>query len=233
MSKKIAQLTKVIYHLNTVNEDNTFSTETRAKSHQNELTTILKDASSKINKFRDIVEEKRSAVNAEAELTQLKTKHDKEKAAAHDKIKSIQLNFDTRYDTLRDECSQKILDLRDEAATYKAKLAECIRTFEDKQRQLREAYDKNKGVAGNEVEAMKRKHQVSGCCPLSTLPRSPHCLWICSLANLPPLFIYVNGTPSPPFVHARAWLTRVCDSKKSRNMSSPPTRSSRTCWLSR
>lgn len=82
MSKKIAQLTKVIYHLNTVNENNQFAIEATNSSHSQEIQTILKDASSKINRFREQIEEKRAEVNLQAQLEQLKEKHSEEKSAA-------------------------------------------------------------------------------------------------------------------------------------------------------
>ena len=78
MSKKIAQLTKGIYHLNTVNEDNQFEVQARAKAQANEIQTIIKDASAKINRFREQIEEKRGEVNVAAQLEQLKMKHEAE-----------------------------------------------------------------------------------------------------------------------------------------------------------
>ena len=68
MSKKIAQLTKVIYHLNTMNEDNSFSLETSQAAHSQEIQTILRDASAKINRFREQIEEKRTEINSQAQI---------------------------------------------------------------------------------------------------------------------------------------------------------------------
>ena len=52
MSKKIAQLTKVIYHLNTRNEDFSIDLKAEKQSHANEVEEILQDAADKINKFK-------------------------------------------------------------------------------------------------------------------------------------------------------------------------------------
>ena len=78
MSKKIAQLTKVIYHLNTSNEDNQFLLSSQSRSHAAEIASIIKDAGTKINRFRDLVEEKKDEINLEAKLEQLKVKHEEE-----------------------------------------------------------------------------------------------------------------------------------------------------------
>lgn len=56
MSKKIAQLTKVIYHLNTKNEDHDFEIEQLSNRHQSEVQQILRDASIKINQFKSMID---------------------------------------------------------------------------------------------------------------------------------------------------------------------------------
>ena len=62
MSKKIAQLTKVIYHLNTKNEDHAMEVEQLVSNHQMEIQQILRDAANRISKFKDVVEAKQQAV---------------------------------------------------------------------------------------------------------------------------------------------------------------------------
>jgi hypothetical protein len=62
MSKKIAQLTKVIYHLNTKNEDHQSEMDIMAVNHQQEVQQILRDAAAKIGKFKDMIESKQAAV---------------------------------------------------------------------------------------------------------------------------------------------------------------------------
>ena len=62
MSKKIAQLTKVIYHLNTKNEDHQTEIDYINKNHQSELQQILRDATAKISKFKEAVEGRQAMV---------------------------------------------------------------------------------------------------------------------------------------------------------------------------
>lgn len=64
MSKKIAQLTKVIYHLNTKNEDHQTELDILASNHQVEIQQILKDAAARIGKFKEMVESKQAAVSS-------------------------------------------------------------------------------------------------------------------------------------------------------------------------
>jgi hypothetical protein len=62
MSKKIAQLTKVIYHLNTKNEDFQIDKENLIQSHQSEIQQILRDFNTKIEKFKNSMESKQKEV---------------------------------------------------------------------------------------------------------------------------------------------------------------------------
>ena len=63
MSKKIAQLTKVIYHLNTKNEDHAMELEVIASNHQLEIQQILRDAANRISKFKETIESKQNQVH--------------------------------------------------------------------------------------------------------------------------------------------------------------------------
>ena len=63
MSKKIAQLTKVIYHLNTKNEDHQTELDVMTSNHQMEIQQILRDAASRIGKFKEVIENKQASVS--------------------------------------------------------------------------------------------------------------------------------------------------------------------------
>lgn len=62
MSKKIAQLTKVIYHLNTKNEEHQTELDSLSTNHQLEIQQILRDAAVRIGKFKEILENKQTSV---------------------------------------------------------------------------------------------------------------------------------------------------------------------------
>lgn len=68
MSKKIAQLTKVIYHLNTKNEDHALEIEQINANHQMEVQQILRDAANRISKFKEALEAKQAAVWAHSHV---------------------------------------------------------------------------------------------------------------------------------------------------------------------
>jgi hypothetical protein len=68
MSKKIAQLTKVIYHLNTKNEDHQTELEVMSSNHQAEIQQILRDAATRIAKFKETIESKQTSVGTNSNL---------------------------------------------------------------------------------------------------------------------------------------------------------------------
>ena len=56
MSKKIAQLTKVIFHLHSKNEENSNFHTAMTNAHEKEMQTVLKEANSIISRQKDALE---------------------------------------------------------------------------------------------------------------------------------------------------------------------------------
>lgn len=71
MSKKIAQLTKVIYYLNTKNEDGSIKIKSVEEAYESELSETIKDGASIINEL------------------QIKLTESKNKASQQDQILSV------------------------------------------------------------------------------------------------------------------------------------------------
>lgn len=76
MSKKIAQLTKVIYHLHTKNEENKSYTNALSKAHDKEIDNILKDANRIVGKYKSALEKQKDQSNLKQKFMEL----EKEKA---------------------------------------------------------------------------------------------------------------------------------------------------------
>ena len=62
MSKKIAQLTKVIYQLNTRNEDNQALVEAIESQHRNELDSVVKEANIRFAQIAKAIDDHQSIV---------------------------------------------------------------------------------------------------------------------------------------------------------------------------
>lgn len=79
MSKKIAQLTKVIYHLNTKNEDHQSMMEAISYQHKVELDGVAKDAISRMTSAKELAEIKQKLQLKESSIEKLIKKHQAEK----------------------------------------------------------------------------------------------------------------------------------------------------------
>ncbi len=79
MSKKIAQLTKVIFHLHSKNEENATHTESLTKAYEREIENILREANSLIVRHKDAIEKQRAMGDPSEMVRELALKHDDEK----------------------------------------------------------------------------------------------------------------------------------------------------------
>jgi hypothetical protein len=71
MSKKIAQLTKVIYHLHTKNEENKSYSQALAKAHDKEIESILKDANRIVGKYKAAMEKQKDQADVKEKFKEL------------------------------------------------------------------------------------------------------------------------------------------------------------------
>ena len=91
MSKKIAQLTKVIYHLNTKNEDHALELESLNAQHESEIDQILRDAADKINRFKEQISQRKAQAEATAMLDRMTTQYEAEKKEAREEMRTFKL----------------------------------------------------------------------------------------------------------------------------------------------
>lgn len=79
MSKKIAQLTKVIFQLHSKNEENQFQMTALSNTHEKEMEIILKQANDIITKQKDEISKARENNDLKAKIKQLEQDHLKER----------------------------------------------------------------------------------------------------------------------------------------------------------
>lgn len=79
MSKKIAQLTKVIFHLHSKNEENTQYQNAVSGAYEKEIETILKEANNIINRQKEALDKSKEAGNLKQMIKELEDKHASER----------------------------------------------------------------------------------------------------------------------------------------------------------
>jgi len=128
MCKKIAQLTKVIYHLNTVNEDHAGELDAVQRQHKSEVQEMLRDAASKLAKFKDAVAGKKDDANARALVEQQKKRHEKEKEQCLQQWKKEMAEGEQK---LHADYGDRIAILSRDVANVKAKFSDAAKVFSD------------------------------------------------------------------------------------------------------
>ena len=120
MSKKIAQLTKVIFHLHTKNEENSEFEKVIKSSYERELANINKENTAVINKYKEMTQ-----ANKGLELTQkikdLQIKHDTEKLSTMREYESFKIVVEQREIKFKKEKEDQIEMLKKEIDSMKTK----------------------------------------------------------------------------------------------------------------
>ena len=79
MSKKIAQLTKVIFQLNTKNEDHELDMQDMADTYESEIEQMLRDAAGKLNAFKSQLEAARDDSRFQQAVANVQLRYEQER----------------------------------------------------------------------------------------------------------------------------------------------------------
>uniref|UniRef100_A0A7S1G7I8 Protein FAM184A/B N-terminal domain-containing protein n=1 Tax=Bicosoecida sp. CB-2014 TaxID=1486930 RepID=A0A7S1G7I8_9STRA len=155
MSKKIAQLTKVIYHLNTRNDDHDAELKALASQHESEIDGILKDAAAKISKFQEALGKQRDTVKASMTVTKLQARHEAEKRAALDEFAQYKEASAREVAKLQKQHADKVKGMSKELKRAKEAFADRVARFEEEAASLAA----NSSVSKQELAAMQKAHK--------------------------------------------------------------------------
>ena len=155
MSKKIAQLTKVIYHLNTRNDDHEQEMAALAAQHEGEINGILRDAASKINKFKDALSKQREAAKEATTVRMLQERHEQEKADVLARFEDFKRTVKDRERATATEHAARLRELKRGFDDAKERFRERMQEFERTSRDLAA----NSSISSDELDRLKRNHQ--------------------------------------------------------------------------
>jgi len=126
MSKKVAQLTKVIYLLNTRNDERDFELSWLEQAYEADVEAVLRDAQAKMRTLQERVENKSSGEaaaaggNAAKALDEQRRTHEAERRAAQTKMDKLREQSLANENTIRNASKDKIDAMKkdiDEAKT--------------------------------------------------------------------------------------------------------------------
>jgi len=130
MSKKIAQLTKVIYHLNNKNEDHDFDLQELSEQYESEIEQILRDAADKINTFKSQLEAKSADKNTAEAIKAIGRQHEEEKAKVMAEFNVFKQKVKEKEDMIQSSADSTITSLTREMQAMKDEFAARVAEFE-------------------------------------------------------------------------------------------------------
>ncbi|XP_053488909.1 protein FAM184A [Ictalurus furcatus] len=165
MSKKIAQLTKVIYALNTKNDEHEEAIRSLKDAHDDELEHVLSETREKILQYR-------SRMGAEAELKRrlhaLEESLELHEQLKHEALAEFEI-YRRRVEEMRlsseEQHSQRVTSMQREAEELRCDFEEKLRSFSQLEARIEQekqrAMDELKSIHHHELQELMENHQQS------------------------------------------------------------------------
>lgn len=158
MSKKIAQLTKVIYHLNTKNEDHNSELENLAANNQLELQQVVRDAMQRFAKLKESIDAKQQQVNVEAAIAALQKKYAADKDGAQKDFQAYKIKVAEREQRLTIDVQKKYDTLKDEVSQMNQRFVDKTRAFESAMLELNKSLDEARSAGSGALQELRNKY---------------------------------------------------------------------------
>ncbi|KAK3095651.1 hypothetical protein FSP39_017162 [Pinctada imbricata] len=130
MSKKIAQLTKVIYALNTKNDEHESVIQTLKEQHEEQIQQLLSETRDKILTYKKNIDEETDYADRVTKLEATITEFERHKIDALHKFEVYKKQAEDREMRLKKEHSQKYVALSQEVLVAKKNFEEQLSKFE-------------------------------------------------------------------------------------------------------
>eukprot|EP00831_Metopus_contortus_P070651 TRINITY_DN6446_c0_g1_i3.p2 TRINITY_DN6446_c0_g1~~TRINITY_DN6446_c0_g1_i3.p2 ORF type:complete len:142 (-),score=46.24 TRINITY_DN6446_c0_g1_i3:177-602(-) len=129
MSKKIAQLTKVIFHLHTRNEENEELMKALRKAYEREIDGIVRDANAIVLKQKEALQAQKDAGDITAKLKEQQERHESDKKAAYQEIERYKQAISDKESRAISEKEDQLKRLKDEVEGLKTRYEDKIKNL--------------------------------------------------------------------------------------------------------
>ena len=160
MSKKVAQLTKVIYHLNTRNEEQVFDLQDMSEHYESEMEIILRDTAERINSFRQQAEQRAGEERAAAAVKELRTTTETRCLTLEAEFKLYRQRTEERIAVAKREAQARVDALVTEVETVKRGFKEQVQAMEDASSVARDSARASSGALDEAKEARKQHDEL-------------------------------------------------------------------------
>eukprot|EP00439_Symbiodinium_sp_Y106_P064541 s2804_g10.t1 len=152
MSKKVAQLTKVIFHLNTRNDEADQHLAAVSQAYETEVEQILRDANSKVRRLAEAVESGHGS-KAAKELEALRSSHEEEKREALKEIQNVKSAASARESKNTAMWKERLSNMNAEVQAVKQ---QC----QVQASQFKAALDRVQDGQGAELADLRSRHET-------------------------------------------------------------------------
>nr|XP_046229189.1 protein FAM184A isoform X3 [Scatophagus argus] len=163
MSKKIAQLTKVIYALNTKNDEHEAAIATLKEAHEEEVQQILSETREKILQYKSKISDEMDLKRRIQSLEESMELHERMKRQALAEFESYRQRVEDMQLCTEAQHTQRVVSMSREVEEMRRSFEEKLRTFSQAQNQFeqekRAALEELKAQHRQEIQELLRSHQ--------------------------------------------------------------------------
>uniref|UniRef100_A0A3P8N8D5 Protein FAM184A/B N-terminal domain-containing protein n=1 Tax=Astatotilapia calliptera TaxID=8154 RepID=A0A3P8N8D5_ASTCA len=163
MSKKIAQLTKVIYALNTKNDEHEAAIATLKEAHEEEVQQILSETREKILQYKSKISDEMDLKKRIQSLEESMELHERMKRQALAEFESYRQRVEDMQLCTEAQHTQRVVSMSREVEEMRRSFEEKLRTFSQAQAQFeqekRATLEELKAEHRQEIQELLRSHQ--------------------------------------------------------------------------
>ncbi|XP_072299635.1 protein FAM184A isoform X2 [Eucyclogobius newberryi] len=163
MSKKIAQLTKVIYALNTKNDEHEAAIATLKEAHEEEVQQILSETREKIMQYKSKISDELDLKRRIQSLEESMELHDRMKRQALAEFESYRQRVEDMQHCTEAQHTQRVVSMSREVEEMRRSFEDKLRSFGSAQTQFEQekkvALEELKTEHRQEVQELLRSHQ--------------------------------------------------------------------------
>jgi chromosome segregation ATPase len=160
MSKKIAQLTKVIFHLNTKNDEHQLYHSAQADAYEREVETIVNEANAIINRQKEILDRQRSAGDPAKAIAGLQQQFEEAKTQAQSEVAVVKRRADERVQLIERQANDKAEEAKREIAGLREAISKQLKQFEGKQLTSASALDDLRRAHAKEMDGYVKEQNA-------------------------------------------------------------------------
>ena len=159
VEKKIAQISRVIQHLNAKSDDNEL--DSLAGNYENEIEGILRDASDRVRRFHAACEHKQDNTRLEARAKEIESKYEAQRVKALKEISEFKKRTGTQQEALKQESEAKVGAMAKQLEAVKREFATKMRQFAEVAETLQkqgEGSKELKAAHAKELDEARARH---------------------------------------------------------------------------